>query len=289
METAPAKRRYSSARPVRRPRLGRAQSTPAPASKTTTADLWAEYRRTGDPNPLTERHLPMVEAHARRLYARAEWVRFSNRVPLDEGDLLQVGVLGLRQAIAGYDPEAGASFATYAVRRVIGAMRDHLREMDWVPRMVRHRTSVANRVRDSTRARTGREPGPEDLARALKVSVSRFAAIAPDTSPPMVCAASDADGAGSEHGWAPGLGDRLVDGREEDPLLRMCRSSLFEYVTRAMPRVDRLIVLLYYAEGMTMKEIAATLDLSESRVSQLHASILLRLKARMRGRREEFT
>ena len=162
-------------------------------------------------------------------------------------------------------------------------MFDELRSMDWVPRLVRSRTAKVEKVRKSIEMETGARPTEDEVAARLNVSGDEFEKLQKDSRPiSMVsltrkCFETDSSKDVREI-------DVVEDGRQENPLQAVQKQDLQALITKGLSRAERLIVILYYYEEMTMKEIGATLDLSESRVSQMHSSILARLKAQMQHR-----
>jgi RNA polymerase sigma factor for flagellar operon FliA len=164
-------------------------------------------------------------------------------------------------------------------------MFDELRSMDWVPRLVRSRTAKVEKVRKSIEMETGSRPTEDEVAKRLNVTGDEFEKLQKDSRPiTMVsltrkCFETDSSKDVREI-------DVVEDGRQENPLQAVQKQDLQALITMGLSRAERLIVILYYYEEMTMKEIGTTLDLSESRVSQMHSSILARLKAQMQHREE---
>ena len=246
-------------------------------------ELWEEYARTHSERLrdfFIKKYLPLVRYNAERIHAR-----LPDEVDVD--DLASAGLFGLMDAIAAYDLSRGVKFETYCAPRIRGAILDELRSMDWVPRLVRQRSAKVENARSALAMELGRAPTDDEIAEKLAVDKDEYHKIHRD---------SQAVGMVSIHRkW--GETDSSKDVREIDvirddsqtsPLTEMQRRDLKELVSKGLSRAERLIVILYYYEEMTMKEIGMTLDLSESRVSQMHSSILARLKAQMQHREREF-
>src|SRR2546421_3030864 len=246
--------------------------------------LWRDYKT--EPtielrNQLVENYLPLVKYNAERI-----WSRLPDGVELD--DLISAGVFGLRDAIAAYDLNGGVKFETYGVPRIRGGMLDELRTMDWVPRLVRSKASGLEAARKGLEAELGRPPRPEELAAKLGINLEELEEMVSEATAVSLVSLNkkwyetDSYKDGREI-------DILGDKKSEDPTHRLQNRDLMRLVTRGLNRNERLIIILYYYEDMTMKEIGATLDLSESRVSQMHSSIVARLQAQLTARRPEFS
>ncbi len=246
-------------------------------------DLWKKYKRKPTEelrNYLMEKYLHLVRYNAERIYTR-----LPNEVDIE--DLMSAGLFGLMDAIDAFDLERQVKFETYCAQRIRGAILDELRSMDWVPRLVRHRSSKIDQARTRLEMELGRTPTIEEISGRLGVDEEELKKILKDGSAVSVsslsrpCFNTDSNREVREI-------DVIEDGRQSSPLGEIQRRDLKGLLTKGLSRAERLIVVLYYYEEMTMKEIGATLDLSESRVSQMHSSILLRLKAQMQHRSKEF-
>ena len=245
--------------------------------------LWRDYQANPSDdtrNQLVEHYLPLVKYNAERI-----WQRLPDGVDLD--DLISAGVFGLMDAISGFDLSKGVKFETYSVPRIRGAMLDELRTMDWVPRLVRSKASKMEEARKSLEASLGRPPSAQEMATRLGVTLEKFNE--------MIGEATAVTQVSLNKKWYETDSykdvreiDILEDKKAEDPTHRLQNRDLMRLVTRGLNRNERLIIILYYYEDMTMKEIGATLDLSESRVSQMHSSIVARLQTQLAKRRPEF-
>lgn len=246
-------------------------------------ELWQEYAES-KPEPIRnyfmEKYYSLVRYHAERLHAR-----LPDEVNVE--DLVQAGVFGLADAINAFDLGRGVKFETYCAPRIRGAILDELRLMDWVPRLVRHRSSKVEQARQRLEMASGRPATDDELADHLGVDDEEYDKIKRDSS--AVGTFSLTRRAYSSDGDRDVLEiDVIKDGSQPNPLQDLERKDLQELITKGLSRAERLIVILYYFEAMTMKEIGATLDLSESRVSQMHSSILARVKSQVLHREGEF-
>lgn len=245
------------------------------------AKVWAAYGKSKSENlrnQLMEHYLHLVRKLAQRIHAK-----LPREVELD--DLVSAGTFGLMYAIAAFDPKRAVKFETYCASRIRGAILDELRSWDWVPRLARLR---AHKLTDATRSlqlELGREPSVDELAGRLQVSLGELKKIERDGSVVRIMPLS-------RHRSSTSIeeeldGDILEDRRSIDRIRAIEREDLRAMIQRGLTRAEQLIVVLYYFEQMTMKEIGVTLDLSESRVSQMHSAIMTRLQAQLAGRRTE--
>lgn len=260
-------------------RHAEASNNPTRFDKLAINDIWKEYQKSQSQdirNYLMERFLPLVRYNAERIHQR-----LPDEVDIE--DLMSAGLFGLMDAIDAFDLERKVKFETYCAPRIRGAILDELRSMDWVPRLVRHRSAKVDQVRQSIEKSTGRPATEEDVAKVMNLPAEEFDKLSKDgkavntRSLTQRCFPSDGGRDVREI-------DVIKDDTQCNPLTEMQRRDLKELITKGLTRAERLIVILYYYEGMTMKEIGSTLDLSESRVSQMHSSILARLKAQMQHR-----
>ena len=254
------------------------------AEPETVARMWRDYiaDRSNQTlrNALIEQYLPLVRYHAERV-----WSRLPDEVDVD--DLTSSGVFGLMDAIDAYDPERGVKFETYCVPRIRGAMLDELRNTDWVPRLVRSRARKLSEANKELSNKLGRLPTQEELAEHLKMDKTELERVMNDANAVNLVSLNkkwfETDGSKDVSEI-----DLVEDENSEDPTSRLQKSDLIRMVTRGLNRNERMIIILYYYEEMTMKEVGAALDLSESRVSQMHSAIIARLQTQLKDRRMEF-
>jgi RNA polymerase sigma factor FliA len=246
--------------------------------------IWVEFKKDISNqelrNRLVEIYLPLVKYNGERI-----WSRLPEGVELD--DLISAGVFGLMDAIDAFDLSRGVKFETYCVPRIRGAMLDELRTMDWVPRLVRSKASKLNEAVKTLEARLGRQPSEVELAQELLISVPELEKMMLDANAVNLISLNKKWYETDSYKDVREI-DILEDKKGEDPTRRIQKADLMRLVTKGLNRNERLIIILYYYEELTMKEIGATLDLSESRVSQMHSSIVERLKSQLCRRRGEF-
>ena len=248
------------------------------------AQLWEAFK--ADPsnqdlrNRLVETYLPLVKYNGERI-----WSRLPEGVELD--DLVSAGVFGLMDAIDAFDLSRGVKFETYCVPRIRGAMLDELRTMDWVPRLVRSKASKLNEAVKTLETKLGRQPTEHELAEQLAITVPELEKMMLDANAVGLISLNKKWYETDSYKDVREI-DILEDKKGEDPTRRIQKTDLMRLVTKGLNRNERLIIILYYYEELTMKEIGATLDLSESRVSQMHSSIVQRLQSQLERRRPEF-
>ncbi len=251
--------------------------------KLTIEEIWQHFhaeRNDTYRNLLMEHYRDLVRYAAERLHTK-----LPDKVEVD--DLISAGIFGLMDAIDAYDPERGVKFETYCAPRIKGSILDELRSMDWVPRLVRARAHQLSKATHALEMHLGRKPDERELAEELQMNKEEFTRLQRDANAASLVSLNTkcGDGDGEKDVYEI---DVIKDQRSEDPLLEAQKRDLKNLLTKGLTRAERLIIVLYYYEEMTMKEIGATLDLSESRVSQMHSSIVARLKAQMNTRKKEF-
>jgi RNA polymerase sigma factor for flagellar operon FliA len=247
-------------------------------------DLWKAFKKDQSNetlrNRLIEIYLPLVRYNGERI-----WSRLPDGVELD--DLVSAGTFGLMDAIDAFDMSRGVKFETYCVPRIRGAMLDELRTMDWVPRLVRSKASKLNEAVKTLEAKLGRAPADAEVAEHMGLSREDFEKLLVEANAASLVSLNkkwcETDSSKDVREI-----DILEDKKGDDPTRRIQKADLMRLVTKGLNRNERLIIILYYYEELTMKEIGATLDLSESRVSQMHSAIVERLQNQLERRRPEF-
>ena len=196
---------------------------------------------------------------------------------VDSGDLVSAGVFGLIDAIERFDRERGVKFETFAVPRIRGAIYDGLRSLDWVPRSVRSRAREVESAFSELEGRFGRAPTDDELADHLRISSDEFqkwlTSIASTTVGPLDRALAAGAEPRALSGATPDSPAAMV---EEDEVRRLVKAEL-----RKLPEREKMVLGLYYDEGLTLAEIGSVLNVTESRVSQIHTKAVLHLRARL--------
>ena len=237
---------------------------PGPAN----AELSSEQER------LLLEHLPIVRFLARRIH---------ERLPqhVDIEDLVSAGVVGLMDAFAKFDPDKKVQFRSYAQFRIRGAILDSLRTLDWSPWELRRKGRAVEEAIRVLTARLGRAPQETEVASEMEVSLEQYQQLLGDLKGLEIGTLHlerNEDSGEEELAYVPGRPD-------EDPLFTCLRGELEERLSEAitgLPDRERLVMTLYYYEEMTMREIGLALGVVESRVSQLHASAVVHLRAALK-------
>jgi RNA polymerase sigma factor for flagellar operon FliA len=258
----------------------RTRHTPPSPRSTGSSDavegLWQRYREDSCPVAREALIAFYMAGHVRRV---AERLRAQLPRHIDIDDLMQQGYLGLNESLDRFDPARGVRFETFSSQRVAGSMRDYLRAQDPLPRLTRARNRCVQVAIDGFKKEVGHAPTPQELRGLLDIEDRQFAQYLRDRDLPATIpfSAVGPDAGTDEADAMDSLGD--VDG--PGVVKQLGQKDLREWICKGLDDRDRLIVVLYYYEDMTMREIGATLGCSESRISQKMDSIHNRLKARL--------
>ena len=228
----------------------------------------------GEEERLLLEHLPTVRFLARRIH---------ERLPqhVDMEDLVSAGVVGLMDAFTKFDARKKVQFRSYAQFRIRGAILDSLRTLDWSPRDLRRKGRAVEKAIGVLTGRLGRAPSESEIAGELDLSLGDYQALLGDLK------GLDIGSLHAEHSEDSGEEElAYVPGRpDEDPLFCCLRGELKQSLAEAIDRLperERLVMTLYYYEELTMREIGLALGVVESRVSQIHSSAVVHLRAALR-------
>lgn len=227
-----------------------------------------------DKNALLTEHAPLVKRLAHQLKAK-----LPPSVEVD--DLIQAGMIGLLDAVGRYEETHGAQFETYAVQRIRGAMLDELRSSDWLPRSMRQNMRKIEVAMNSLQQRLGRPPLETEVAAHLKLSLADYQELLTEGGGHQLIYYEDFhDGEGNEH-----FLDRYCAELSSDPLQSLMNTGFREAVIHAitaLPEREKILMGLYYEQEMNLREIGAVMNVSESRVCQLHSQAIARMRATLR-------
>ncbi|RKY03257.1 FliA/WhiG family RNA polymerase sigma factor [Candidatus Poribacteria bacterium] len=241
-------------------------------------DLWRAYKLEGDRKAKDEiimRCLPMIKAIASRFAIFASPSQ-------DVNDLISAGIIGLLDAIEKFDPSKKASFKTYATYRIKGAILDEIRALDWVPRNVREKAQILENAYAALEQKLMRPPTEEEVAEYLKISVDKLRDMLLEVQGAALLTLDDIV---LDEETGESIREHVVDKNTATPEQKMAYEEAKKLLARAiegLPEKEKLVLSLYYYEEMTMKEIGRVLGVSESRVSQIHSSAILRLKGKLK-------
>lgn len=229
-------------------------------------NLWLKYQETKAESvhgELVSQYLPLVRLQAGRL-------ALGLPVHVSREDLVQAGVLGLLEALQRFDPGRGVRFESFATLRIRGAMLDELRRLCWLPRSLLRQMREMDRASQALAAKLGREPELEELADYLQITVEQLRKTAAMINCGAVVSIEDTLLAVPEtEGPEIAALDRLIDSEEKERLAAAIEQ---------LPKRQQQLLALYYQEELTLKEVGLVLGVSESRVCQLHAGIVARLR-----------
>lgn len=250
-------------------------ASPPSADSAFIPKIWVEYLDSRDTllrNRLVEHYRPLVHIQAARLAQK-----LPAQVSFEE--ICSAGYDGLIEAVEAFDPKHKAKFETFCQRRIHGAVMDWLRELDVQSRTVRSFEKARTQRRELMDGDLGRPPTDEELAREMNMSRGRFRELSrlARLGHEVHLSAVQAEDDGSRRG---GGGWDVHDDSAVDPAEKVTRQMFTEYMTRGLNREERLVLVLYYYENLTMAEIGQVLNLSESRVSQIHKDVIDRLRRR---------
>ncbi|MBX3393794.1 MAG: FliA/WhiG family RNA polymerase sigma factor [Phycisphaerae bacterium] len=244
--------------------------------------MWKDYLASQSipmRNKLVEHYRPLVHMMAARLAQK-----LPAQVSYDE--ICSAGYDGLLEAVQAYDPSHKAKFETFCQQRIHGAVMDWLRTLDGQSRTVRSFEKQRMTRKELLDSSLGRPPTDDELAFGMGMTLERYTELSRLSrvghEVHLSAVQSDDD---SQHRGSPGGWD-IKDARAADPSHRVSRDMLTDYITKGLNREERLVLVLYYTEGLTMAEIGLVLDLSESRVSQIHKDVIARLRRRFKEQAE---
>ncbi len=243
-------------------------------------DLWARYKATGDRalrDELIVRYSPLVKFVAGRVSAGLPH-------SIEQADLVSYGMFGLIDAIDKFDSERNIKFETYAITRIKGAIIDELRSIDWVPRSVRTKARSVERAYASLEASLGRAPTDAEVAAEMEVSESDLQSIFSQISYIGIVGLDEViSGGGTDRGESLTLGDTLAD-RGDGPVGTFEVEEMKLILAGAINRLgdrEKIVLSLYYYEGLTLAQIGQVLGVTESRVCQIHTKAVMLLRSRL--------
>ncbi len=242
--------------------------------------LWREFKQTGDAT-LRERlilhYSPLVKYVAARVGAGLP-------PNVEQADLVSYGIFGLIDAIEKFDLERAIKFETYAISRIRGAIIDELRALDWIPRSVRSKAREVEKAYAALEAELHRAPTEPEVAQRMGIPLSDLHQIFSQVSYVNVLALDELLNVGGEKGDSLSLGDTLTDHKAEDPVTAFEGEETKFLLARAIDQLserEKIVVTLYYYEGLTLAEIGRVLGVTESRICQMHTKAVQQLRTKL--------
>ena len=244
------------------------------------AQLWRDYKQTGEER-LRERlilhYSPLVKYVAGR-------VGVGLPPNIEQADLVSYGIFGLIDAIQKFDLERAIKFETYAISRIKGAIIDELRSIDWIPRSVRYKAREVEKAYAVLEGRLHRTPTEAEVAAELGIALEDLHTIFSQVSFVNVVALDELLTSGGEKGDKLSLVDTLEDTKAEDPVQAFESEETKYLLAKAintLPEREKIVVTLYYYEGLTLAEIGQVLGVTESRICQMHTKAVLQLRGKL--------
>jgi RNA polymerase sigma factor for flagellar operon FliA len=240
---------------------------------------------------LARDELSMVERD--QLIVRyAPWVKFialrmAAKLPphIQSEDLISAGIIGLIDAIDKFNPAREVQFKTYAQIRIQGAMKDELRSLDWASRSMRQKVKRLEHVYVTLERELGRPPSSEEVANSIGIKIAEFEEMLDEVKGTSLVSLEEL-GQGPASEDKSSLLEALLTREDQDPLEMLNLQDLKKALTQAiteLPEKERVVLSLYYFEELTMKEVGKVLNLTESRISQLHTQTVLRLRGKLKA------
>lgn len=236
-------------------------------------EIFKEKRSPEIREKLLIEYLPLVKSVAGRMA-----LGFPKSVEVS--DLVSTGFIGLSEALSNFDPSRGVKFETYAVPRIKGAILDELRSLDWVPRSTRAKSRGIEKAKVKLENKLGRKPTKWELAKVLKVSTKELLATLDDLSSSSMLSLDDMIYGDDDNRQIPRV-ETLKSTCTQNILSDLEKKELKAFIVSSVNNLteqERLVISLYYYEELTLKEIGEVMNISESRVSQIHTKAVYKLR-----------
>jgi RNA polymerase sigma factor for flagellar operon FliA len=245
--------------------------------------LWKEYRESG--SKIAKDKILLEYAHLVKIVA----YRLAINLPasVDKNDLIGAGIMGLIKAVETFEPERGFKFETFAAHKIRGAILDELRALDWVPRSVRQKARELQKTFSKLEGDLGRLPYDDEICEELGISLKEYEDLLSEVTPATLISLEEAMPDRSSESKELRIVDSIEDPGSSNPLKELAftevKNILKEAITQ-LPEKEKLVVALYHYEELTLKEIGVVLEITESRVSQIHSKAILKLRSKVMQR-----
>jgi RNA polymerase sigma factor for flagellar operon FliA len=243
-------------------------------------NVWKEYKETQ--SKVAKDKLLLEYANLVKYIAQRIAVNLPSSVERD--DLISAGILGLVKAVETFEPERGFKFETYAGHKIRGAILDELRAMDWVPRSVRQKARELQRVFAKLENELGRMPYDDEVCKSLNITIKEYEDILTEVTPTTIISLEEAMPDRESDSKEIRIIDTIEDPGSNNPLRELGFTEVKNILKEAianLPEKEKLVVALYHYEELTLKEIGVVLNISESRVSQIHSKVILKLRSKL--------
>lgn len=242
--------------------------------------LWLEFKKSG--SKIAKDKILVEYAHLVKFIANRLAINLPQSV--DRNDLISSGVLGLIKAVETFDPQRGFKFETYAGHKIRGAILDELRALDWVPRSVRQKSRELQRVFSRLENELGRIPYDDEVCKELDISMSEYEELLYEVTPTTIISLEEAMPERGTDAKELKIIDSIEDPGSSNPLKELGFNevkNILKDTIMNLPEKEKLVIALYHYEELTLKEIGVVLDITESRVSQIHSKAILKLRSKL--------
>ncbi|MGM0507844.1 MAG: FliA/WhiG family RNA polymerase sigma factor [Fusobacteriota bacterium] len=241
-------------------------------------EMWMEYKKTGNlelREKIIIQYIPLVKYVVGKMI-----VKFPNNVEYD--DLVEHGIIGLLDAISKFDVTKGIKFKTYAVTRIRGSIYDELRSQDWLPRSIRKISKDIQKAYIELEQKYNRSATEEEVAEYLDITKKKLNKVLAKVNLGNFSSLDKTvyEGEGKKTSLGELVENKKTISSQEKMEKQELKKALLEKI-KELPKKEKMVITLYYYEDLTLKEIGEILDVSESRVSQIHSKIVLKLRAKL--------
>jgi RNA polymerase sigma factor FliA len=250
-------------------------------------ELWEIYKKSKNPEIrefFIKQYAPLVKYVAGK-------IAIGKPGNIEYEDLVGFGIFGLIDAIEKFDPDKNVKFKTYAVTRIRGSIYDELRSIDWVPRSIRQKLKEVEVAINAVEGKTGKVATDQEIADELKLDIREFYSLMTKISSTSIISLNETWNVGDDNDKIS-IMDTLESNHSITPDIAAEKEEIKQLIINAineLPDKEKKVLVLYYYEDLTLKEIGEVLEVTESRVSQLHTKAIIRLRAKLAEIKEKIT
>jgi len=248
--------------------------------------LWEQYRENGSKVAKDK----LLAEYAGLVKYIADRVGYSLPKSVDKQDLVSCGILGLIKAVETFDCKLEIKFETFASHKIRGAILDELRALDWVPRSVRQKSKFVQKAYSELEEELGRIPYDDEVCQHLGMEMEEFEKLLTDAAPIHVFSIDDTFGRDDGDSKEMSISETIEDKNTDNPLQKLGYEETKRILKEAimtLPEKEKLVIALYHFEELTLKEIGVVLDITESRVSQIHSKVMLKLRTKLQQKMKD--